>query len=72
MDKNGWISVKTKVPEVETHILIYAVGCGIKFAYRQEFTPRKNGNPLQFKVYGQNMVRKDVTHWMPLPEPPQS
>ena len=56
---HDWVSVKDKLPEQYTDVIVFTKGSTIAVDYVDE-----NGD---FYYYGQN-----VTHWMPLPEPPES
>lgn len=56
-----WISVKDKLPEFEAEVIVYVKNQGIFFgAYADKVWWR-----TYTKISGQ------VTHWMPLPEPPK-
>ncbi|MGM9683136.1 MAG: DUF551 domain-containing protein [Eubacteriales bacterium] len=60
--RNQWISVKDRLPETEDEVLVLTIS--------------KNGNINVDKGYLANgrfvhRGRADVTHWMPLPEPPE-
>lgn len=68
-----WISVKDKLPQVEDKVLFYSDGYGIRFGYRQATFANnpKKPRPIKWVVYSSNHYRTDVTHWMPLPEPPK-
>ena len=58
---NEWISVKDRLPERNDRILAY--------------TPLKPGYTELYNVTRGFMAqlgkRSDITHWMPLPEPPK-
>ncbi len=57
-----WISVKDRLPESDDYVLCYRDSCGLSsrimvgFYLRGKWTCGAIGN---------------VTHWMPLPEPPE-
>lgn len=59
--KNEWISVKERLPEIDDEVIIYVDGitdCAF-YIGRNIF---ERGNRIR---------ETDVTHWMPIPEPPQ-
>lgn len=64
-----WISVKDRLPDPDTEIVFfydkrYHIGCFIEES-------QCHGEYLwQSYIDGYNCV-VDVTHWMPLPKPPQ-
>ena len=62
---NGWISVKDRMPEEGVDVLVY----GYKYLDRKgadvDFVDKESGN---FFYYDDGRV----THWRPLPEPPES
>ena len=64
--KAKWIPVSERLPEVGDRVL-----CNIKsFAFPGSFYQRI----LPYDKYGfkeDNIYTDDVTHWMPLPEPPK-
>ena len=65
---NNWISVKDKLPNDHTPVIV-----AIKDTH--------GDNPVMYSDFGwclngdywivDNDVRYDITHWMPLPEPPK-
>jgi hypothetical protein len=61
-----WISVKDRVPEVEVNGVKYFK---VKFEDgtidEKPFRNRPSKNILGF------MAEENITHWMPLPEPPK-
>ena len=82
MANNGWISVKDRLPNIDEEVLVLARGMGIlkgqsrcAVAYivdRVYYTavPAKTEPrwrcPIQFFL-----TDFQITHWMPLPEPPK-
>lgn len=61
----NWISVKDRLPEVRLIVLAYAAPTNdISFAFRG----RGSGN---FIDYSSGYYLNTVTHWMPLPNPPE-
>lgn len=62
-----WISVKDRLPTVKDQLLIYdsendEIVIGV-FLYSTE-------SIIAFGIFGRGQVF-DITHWMPLPEPPK-
>jgi hypothetical protein len=61
-----WISVDERLPDMDESVLMftkqkgYYVGGYYKAEVHAEFTG-----------FYANAVKRDVTHWMPLPEPPK-
>jgi hypothetical protein len=62
-----WISVDEQIPEEAKEVLAYADGrrCNAEF-WRSEWWHACQG----FEKRGGRMLKR-VTHWMPLPEPPE-
>lgn len=54
---NEWISVKDRLPKSFKHVLVYD-------AFEENITLGLYGN-------GEWLFSKHITHWMPLPEPPE-
>jgi hypothetical protein len=73
----GWISVKDRLPEVEdgsdaVKVLVYyncaishTMKIGATYFWKDSLSLSENGLPGGFELLG-------VTHWMPLPEPPEA
>lgn len=66
MIKNNWISVEDRWPDTAGDYIVYGrftrdcpkgVDVGSFYKKRRRF-------------YNRGIITKDVTHWMPLPEPP--
>jgi len=64
VDVNGWVSVKERMPEKNSEMLLLMCVDGYELGYYE-----------RYKGYGwTNVLGTDclnVTHWMPLPEPPK-
>ena len=57
-----WISVKEKLPPEDESVLIYTImGMCVAARWDDRFFVSKTAS----------FVKYDVTHWMPLPEPPK-
>lgn len=67
----NWISVKDRLPDNEKTVLIYDVRCRIiEIAYRVS-TGNKELGIVWFYPENKGCTEDEVTHWMPLPEPPK-
>ncbi|MES4011148.1 DUF551 domain-containing protein, partial [Escherichia coli] len=65
---DGWISCSERMPDDGQHVIILCDGAFVLYAqYRDSefFDVVRNGEEF-FETQSRN-----VTHWMPLPEPPQ-
>lgn len=63
---NEWISVEERLPEAGTPVLISAHG----WIDRAELSGGMFWSQHPIFCYGE-YGRPDVTHWMPLPDPPK-
>jgi hypothetical protein len=59
---SGWISVKDRMPEPNTVVLVYSNKKGVVIDFFDSYL--LTGGE-------QFLSSSDVTHWMPLPEPPK-
>ena len=69
-----WISVKDRLPEKlnennQVYLTEQVIGFGDECAYVGQFKVYKYDGLMTF-FDGENF-RSDITHWMPLPEPPK-
>ena len=64
-----WISVNDKLPNDREWVLVWHTGYATpkKAKYKDAFAPFL---PV-FLIDGDNGNKGDVTHWMPLPQPPK-
>ncbi|HCO7531316.1 TPA: DUF551 domain-containing protein [Escherichia coli] len=65
---DGWISCSERMPDDGQHVIILCDGAFVLYAQYRDgefFDVVRNGEEL-FETQSRN-----VTHWMPLPEPPQ-
>ena len=60
---NEWISVRDRMPEDDTYVLVYSGG-----RYQVAAHTSDNGNCW----YQNGRYFMVATHWMPLPEPPNT
>ncbi|EKL8249804.1 DUF551 domain-containing protein [Escherichia coli] len=66
--QDGWISCNERMPEDGQHVIILCDGAFVLYAQYRDgefFDVVRNGEEF-FETQSRN-----VTHWMPLPEPPQ-
>lgn len=61
-----WISVKDRLPEIETDTLLVCVK-----SYDGDLLSDTDGFQDGKFVYWSNQTGCSITHWMPLPEPPK-
>lgn len=64
-----WISVKERLPEQNQRVLVCGVRGGVQICRYWE--NRDYGGGLQFMFFTNKQKSITVTHWMPLPEPPE-
>lgn len=64
-DKSGWISVKDRLPETDDTVLV----CLQRGGYELGFYSDDSWRSLYLSYFETKEL--DVTHWMPLPEPPE-
>ena len=66
IQKTEWISVKDRLPETRAAVLVTMKGA-LPCVCRQDW----NGDWWMIGQYRNQRCRAEVTHWMPLPEPPK-
>ena len=59
---NEWISVKDRLPGIGEPVIFYIPALGVKPGFMA---------PLWAYTEDTEIPREDVTHWMPLPPPPE-
>ena len=75
---NGWISVKDRLPELYKDVWIYVPKYGVRQGYRIEQVIYADNLEYMRKIYWKEfgleiyLQETEVTHWMPLPEPPKA
>ena len=76
----SWISVNDALPELEKNVLIYAVGKEKCYESKITITRRTDviwfGHEVKTEPYWKDPWQYfgsdyEITHWMPLPEPPE-
>lgn len=76
-----WISVKDRLPEAEQEVLVISRGWGNRLLYVGQYQKMEaQTSPLtgitskesDWSLWGWSYLKEpQVTHWMPLPEPPK-
>lgn len=82
VEPEGWISVKDKLPEPEQDVLVIAHGWSGRLLYIGNYQRMEaetswltgvTSKASEWSLWGWSYLREpEVTHWMPLPEPPMS
>lgn len=57
-----WISVEDKMPPANEHIIVFDDGVGTAFFLEKDLICIATGSPFW----------DSLTHWMPLPSPPEN
>ena len=67
---SGWISVKERLPQKENEMVLVTDGLTVITGFRNWMFRLEDGKVYTpgLKMGGGSM---EVTHWMPLPEPPK-
>lgn len=81
VEPEGWISVKDKLPEPEQDVLVIAHGWSGRLLYIGSYQRMEaetswltgvTSKASDWSLWGWSYLREpEVTHWMPLPEPPK-
>ena len=77
-----WISVEERLPELDENVLVYAVGkeeegfggehaTAICHRYVLRLFPTLLGNEVWSEPWRYFHTDYEITHWMPMPEPPK-
>ncbi len=77
----GWISVKDRMPEPEQEVLVIAHGWSGRLLYIGSYQRMEaqtswltgvTSKASDWSLWGWSYLREpEVTHWMPLPDPPK-
>jgi hypothetical protein len=65
--QSEWISVKDRLPEVDKNVLVITAHGSFKIARCNIY---KNGTQVVWAT-NDGLGERAITHWMPLPEPPE-
>ena len=71
---NEWISVKDRLPEINVDVLVFDKNISLKYVAKIIEDENSNGILCKFFIpfpYDVDFSHGNVTHWMPLPEPPK-
>lgn len=70
LEQRQWIGVKDRMPEIGEKVLVYS-----KFGHVSDMTLQRHGgqNGYDVLIFDPHGMKPgtDITHWMPLPEPPE-
>lgn len=79
--KRRWISVKDRLPENEQEVIVISHGWGGRLVYAGTYKKIESetswltgitSKASDWSLWGWSYLREpQVTHWMPLPEPPE-
>lgn len=62
-----WVSIDERLPAIDQYVLVARSRC----VHVGVYTSSYEGNPLHWETDGEGFAIVDVTHWMPLPAPPE-
>jgi hypothetical protein len=67
-----WIAFSDRKPQKSGDVLIFTeLGCGIAYYVVGEVTPLQGDRFLYTHLSGMHTIPQNITHWMPLPDPPK-
>lgn len=74
-NRQGWISVKERMPPLKEKVLVWAVGKSKltmgKTHCDVTFTAEEMGEVRWWECWMRFIEDWDITHWMPLPDAPE-
>ena len=68
---NEWIDVKDRLPKINEEVLVFLSRGKIEIRFRLNEYYADGGDLYNRIAWSDQGVFNDVTHWMPLPEPPK-
>lgn len=68
LDVSAWIDVKDRLPEPKKLVLVYTPNSPAFDIMSTDYIRINKSGECLWDIY----ARDEVTHWMPLPEPPKS
>jgi len=81
LERDRWISVEERLPEINTSVLVYAIGNADGFwgehvtviadRFLFKFFPSSKGEEEWSSPWQYFHTDYKITHWKPLPEPPK-
>lgn len=66
-----WISVKERLPETENKVVVYRWTTNETYFATCNFRDQKNSRRWEINGMEYFPGRDNISHWMPLPEPPK-
>jgi hypothetical protein len=66
-----WISVKDRLPEYYTNVLVYCTSQFYSGYFKSTAWRANDGGKDIWTITASDNIIDNVTHWMPLPQPPK-
>lgn len=70
-EKKRWISVKERLPEIGAPVLVYCPGVHTVRIGTHHFVTSIVDFHERGPIWDARFCNREVTHWMPLPKPPE-
>jgi hypothetical protein len=71
MNENKWIPVSERLPEVDEPVIAFCKSGKIFVGFRRKYYSGRWGWVILTARDSTKDITQTVTHWMPLPEPPE-
>ena len=68
---NNWIRIEDKLPEDSQRVIVYFERTGIDIMKYHDLEGTEDEKMGKNLFTGNGFLTDDVTHWMPVPEPPK-
>lgn len=69
-EQDGWIKCSERMPDVGSSVLVVIQGKYVHKGHYSQWTGAKTEKGRKPRFEDLRGILRDVTHWMPLPEPP--